>query len=205
MGYFVTILSVVIAGFAFAAISIGRDCRRAVIANCRRLDGTWSRDRIRRERAAFSGYLTSLSVPLVLALPLAVVIAGTIDDRVMPLRLVAEAFSKFSPDMAEWKESLQDVRDTHSHWLSQNDIADGDDARSIQRELWYSWPSFAAAASCFVVLTLWFFLGMSRSALQEYVSGVRKRRGGYARLDVVRMRDSNDMSTMPPTVTPTAH
>ena len=41
----------------------------------------------------------------------------------------------------------------------------------------------------------WSMLGMSRSAVSDYVSGVRIRRMGYAQLDVIRMMLPTSMGT----------
>ncbi len=91
------------------------------------------------------------------------------------------------PNSAAWKEELKDVRDDHSQWLAQTGVAEGNEIQELQKDLWYGWPTIAAAACCFVILSLWFFLGMAKSAVSDFASGVRLRRKKYAKLDVAQM------------------
>lgn len=185
--FIVIITTIALSGVGFAALSIGTDCRRTLIANCRRLNGTLSNNRIRREFEAFSSYMAALALPLMLALPLAVLVVSTIDRQIMPIQMVADAFSRFSPNAATWKEELKDVREDHSQWLAQTGVADGADIQQLQKELWYGWPTIAAAVCCFVMLSLWFFLGLAKAAVTDFASGVRLRRKTYAKLDVAQM------------------
>ena len=187
MQFLFIVMTVISCGVGFAVLSIGSECRRTIVANFRRLNGTLSTNRIRREVAAFRSYVASLAVPLILALPLTVLVVSMVDRRVMPIELVADAFSRFSPDQGSWKESLKDVREDHSRWLAHNGVAEGDGIHQLQRQLWYTWPTIAAAVCCFVMLSVWFFLGMASAAVKEFATGVRFRRTTYAKLDVAQL------------------
>ena len=195
MQFLSTVSAIILLALVFAVMSVTRECRQAVAANCRRMDGTWSRNRIRREWAAFRDYLGNLMVPLALSIPAGLFAGQYVLENVMPTNQIVTAFGEFSTDSAEWKNRLKVVRQEHEKWLKVNDIADGPAINNVQRTLWYGWPFFVVMAVAVGIFCGWGMLGMSRSAVSDYVSGVRSRRVGYAQLDVSRMMPPASMGT----------
>ena len=169
MQFLATILMVILVGFVFAAMSVTQECRRMVIANCRRLNGTWSRDRIRRERVAFQDYIGNLAIPLALAILLSLVVSQFVIQNLMPIGQIIEAFKEYSTDDIEWKDRLQDDRQKHLEWLARNGIAGGEEAEELQRTLWYGWPLLVGITLSFCIFCLWGMLGVSRSADRKSV------------------------------------
>ena len=147
MEFLSTASAIILLALVFAAMSVTRECRLAVAANCRRMNGTWSRNRIRREWAAFRDYLGNLMVPLALSIPAGFLAGQYVLENVMPTNQIVTAFGEFSTDSAEWKGRLMDVRQEHEKWLEENDIADGPAIHNLQRTLWYGWPFFVVLPS----------------------------------------------------------
>lgn len=195
MQFLSTVFAIILLALVFAAMSVTRECRWAVAANCRRMNGTWSRNRIRREWVAFRDYLGNLAVPLALSIPAGFLAGQYVMENVMPINQIVTAFGEFSTDSAEWKNRLKPVRQEHEKWLEANDIADGAAIQNLQRTLWYGWPFFVVMAVAVGIFCGWSMLGMSRSAVSDYVSGVRTRRVGYSQLDVSRMMLPASMGT----------
>ena len=187
MQFLPTVLAIIVLALIFAALSVTQECRLAVVANCRRLNGTWSWKRIRRECAAFQDYLGNLAVPLALSIPVGFFAGQYVVENVMPTSLIVTSFEKFSPDRTEWRDRLKDVRREHQEWLESNDIAAGPEVYNLQRTLWYGWPLFVGMAVAVGIFCCWGVFGMSRSAVRKYVAGVRSRRTGYSQFDVSRM------------------
>lgn len=197
MQFLATLLLVILVGFVFAAMSVTQECRRMAIANCRRLNGTWSLDRLRRELAAFQDYIGNLAVPLALPVLLSLVVSQFVIQNLMPADQIIEAFAEYSTDGIEWKDRLQDLGHEHQEWLARNGIAGGEEAEQFQRTLWYGWPLLVVVTLSFCIFCVWGMLGVSRLAVFEYVSGVRSRRTDYARFDVNRMMMPPDTDQFP--------
>ena len=193
MQFLPTVSAIIVVALIFAALSVSQECRLAVVANCRRLNGTWSRKRIRRECAAIRDYVCNLAVPFALSIPVGFLASQYVLGNLMPASQIVTAFTEFSTNRTEWKDRLQHLRREHQNWLETKDIATGVEVHNLQRMLWYGWPLFVEMTVAVGMICCWSMFGMSRSAVSRYVSGVRSRRTGYSHLDVRRMMAQSSM------------
>ena len=182
----ILVLTCIVGGLLFTVLSVTQECRWAILRNCRRLDGSWSSARMRREWKAFVDYVFSLSVPLLFVMTISLVAGQYVVENLMPAGQIVDAFSTYSPNTAQWRSGLESVREEHLGWLEKNGVSAAD-ATAFQRSLWYDWPFLAVLVISLAVLGLWTIFGASRRAVSDYVVGIRTRREGYAGQDVSRM------------------
>ena len=118
-----------------------------------------------------------------------------VNDTVIPLSLATEAISNYDVDQDQWKSNLGDVRADHAEWLSASTNMSRDEVVAVQQNLWYSWPSIAAGIIGLIMFAAWILVGGSRSAVTDYVTGVRLRRSSYERRDLIRLNAEFEEAT----------
>jgi len=187
MQILVTLVVSLSCGLVLAAFSVTSECRWMIRRNLRRLDGQISSNRIRREAIAFSQYVSSLALPMFLSVPIGIVITSYFDSRIMPFHQVTTAAKHLTAIPADL-QSLRTLQKDHADWLSQQTGASSTEIRELQRTLWFGWPAMASLAGTLIVMLIWFTLGLSKSAVQHYVSGIRHRRKVYDRVDGEALR-----------------
>jgi len=168
------------------ACSLPAEGWRMVRANCYRLDGSWSENRYRRERAAILNYLTTILVPILLVGSTVFVGATLIFTHVMPAGLIVRSVKDFNIDPAVWRENLKDERAEYTAFQKQRGI-EGERAQKIQSGLWHGWPVYAGVALLLGTCATLGFVRCARAGVIELAAGIRKRRSVYARGDVFRM------------------
>lgn len=169
------------------ALGLPANCWRCVWMNCHRLDGSVSRNRIRRESSAFRDYLLTISVPALLTFCVFSVLASAFFTSVIPLELMARGIAGFDLDPVVWRENVESVRTDHTQFLIQRG-AEEDQIQATQRLLWYGSPDVAIGLVFAFLGTSLFFNQVFRGGITSLVTGIRKRRKNYARCDVSRMR-----------------
>ncbi len=157
-----------------------------VRANCYRLDGSWSMNRYRRERAAILHYLTTILVPIVLVASTVFVGTTLIFNHVMPAGLIVRSIKDFNIDPTVWRENLKDEQAELTVFQKQRGIK-GERAKEIQRGLWHGWPVYAGVTLLLATCVTLGFVSCVRAGVIELAAGIRKRRSVYARGDVFRM------------------
>lgn len=168
-------------------LSLPAKCWAVVRLNCRRLDGSWSWRRLRREGLAFWEYGTTLAVPVLLLFMTVFVLTTLLFSYVISLDLMARSFAAFDVDSEVWRSNLRDVRQDHTQFLSDRGF-DSKSALGIQQSLWHGWPAFVCVVLILTVAALFGFVkGAGRSAARHVV-GIRRRRRMYARFDVSQMQ-----------------
>ena len=173
-----------------AVFSVPLGCWRTVRHNCRRLDGSFSARRCFREVAAFLDYLGTIAVPALLTFLFVFVAATLLFSWVMPLELVVRSFENFEWDAVVWRENLNDVRAEHAGFL-RNAGFKAEHVRTIQQQLWQSWPPFAIVGVLVAGGALIAFLRCARHSVTLLVRGIRSRRKLYADSDVRKMMISD--------------
>ncbi len=189
MQLFLMIITIPVVGLLLVILTIPRECRQTACLNCRRLDGTWSDTRFKREIQAFGDYLSSLAVVFLLAFPITLAAMYLIADRLMPVSQIAQAFSVFDLSENNWKSRLEPVQKSHLKWLVSTGRHDYQSGTEFQRALWYGWPIIAISFVSLCVFVLLIFLGFAKPAIRDFVTGIRERRRMYLRLDVRRMTE----------------
>lgn len=169
------------------ACSLPLDCWRCVVMNCRRLDGSLSKKRVRREVSAFGQHLTTISVPAVLSFLFLFCIGTLVFRFVIPADLIDRGVRAFEFDPRAWRENLVSVQAEHTKFLETQGAGEGQ-IREIQRMLWYGSPAIGSGL-LFVSLCIGLvFLRCARGGVTALVTGIRSRRKMYARCDVSRMQ-----------------
>lgn len=184
MNVLISIVTTLVCGIGFAAISVSGNCRTAVFQNMRRLNGGISWNRMRREFAAFGSYVAGLAVPLVLSLPAGILVADYVHTRIMPLNQMAAAVGNLASGSREATSDLKNLQKEHARWMHQNTPATSEQIHSLQRSLWFGWPMLATSGVTLLFLFGWLAFGFSKATVREYVRGIRRRRDLYERLDM---------------------
>jgi len=180
-----SIVTTLLCGGVFAALSVSGSCHVAVLQNVRRLNGGVSWNRMRREIAAFGNYVAGLAVPLVLSLPVGILVADYVHHRIMPLNQVASAVENLAS--GEATSDLKSLQTEHTRWMQQNTPATSEQIYSLQRSLWFGWPMLATSGVTLVFLFGWLAFGFFKVTVREYARGIRHRRDMYERLDMKTM------------------
>ncbi len=183
VGFFVS----VIACGCIVAFSLSSECWRAVRQNCRRLDGSWSDRRFRREVAAFAQYLATIAAPGLLAFLTLFAASTYVFSYIIPLDLAWDSLQKFDLNPGEWRENLEGVQAEHSRFMRGLGFSD-EEIFNFQRALWHEWPLMAGAAFLLVAGSVYAMVRCAAVAVATLATGIRKRRSMYAHGDVVRMR-----------------
>lgn len=169
--------------------SLPSACRQMVRKNCYRDGGSFSGRRFRRECSALSGYLTSISVPLLLTvLPLFLAI-GLLFSRVIPSEYALGSLAGFNSDFSVWKQNIAGVKENHAQFLLQNDYSESE-ATGIQQTLWRHWPVIGGAFILIAALSITIFLRCAKEAVTTLVKGVRLRNSEYERHDRLNRMES---------------
>ena len=103
-------------GFVF--FSISREYRRTIRQNFRRIDGSWSPGRFRREAKAVKEYELAIIAPLLLVFLTAFAVLTYISHYVIPSHLVVDALESFHWNLVEWKDNLSSVRREHAQFAA---------------------------------------------------------------------------------------
>ena len=167
--------------------SLPLKCWATVRMNCRRLDGSFSRRRLRREVSAFCQYLLTLSVPALLTFLMLFVFATLMFSYIIPSELIVRSFSEFDADTTAWRQNLDRVQLDHTLFLSRLG-ATPETIDSIQRTLWHDWPIIAVGGLVAVIAILVVLIKCAGHSVGRLAAGIRRRRRIYARTDVQRMR-----------------
>lgn len=185
--FLVWLMVLITVGFLLSLFTVTQAIRRAVVQNCRDRHGSLSRSRLHRECRAYLSYVSNLSVPFVISIPMVLIAIEYVNDAVIPLSLATEALSKYDVDQDQWKSNLGGVRADHAEWLSASAHLSKDEVVAAQQDLWYMWPSIVASIVGLVMFAGWILVGGSRSAVIDYVKGVRLRRNSNERMDLIRL------------------
>lgn len=175
---------------ALFLLTIPLDCWRAIRMNVRRLDGSFSTARLRREFRALLDYAMSLALPFVLIIPSVFVGTLFVCNFIMPPDLLARGFEDFSFDPQEWKTELHDEKADHAEFLREQGLT-AEMTKQLQDMVWYGSPVIGLSALIFAAFGfVWILKRTGESAAQLGV-GIRRRRKEYAHRDVERMSTAN--------------
>ncbi len=167
--------------------SVPLNCWSMVCRNCRRLDGSFSHRRLRREVRAFCTYSTTLSVPVLLMFLTCFLLATLLFRYIVPCDLIVRTFAEFHVDGDIWRHNLADVRADHARFLRTLG-AGPETVLGIQKSLWHNWPVIALTGLVVGLGTLAMLVKFAGRAAADLTAGIRVRRQMYARTDVKRMR-----------------
>ena len=162
--------------------------------NARRLDGSLSTARIRREFRALLDYAMTLALPFVLIVPSVFVGVLFIFSFIMPPELLARGFADFSFDRAEWKAELHDERADHTQFLREQGH-DEQMTKHLQNVVWFGSPVFGITAAIFSAVGFVWIMKRTGESAAQLGAGIRRRRREYAQRDVERMSISSDQKT----------
>lgn len=168
--------------------SLTHECRRTVRLNCRRLNGSWSRRRFRREAQALKEYVTSVAAPLLLAFLATFAAASYVFTYVMPYGLIADSFEAFDTDSATWEANMGEVRKQHAAFASGNGLSTAE-VDQLQKSLWQDWPAIAVSTIALLAIAYLVVFKTAGHAVSTWASGIRQRRTTYARGDVAGMQN----------------
>ena len=175
-------------------LTIPVDCWRAIRMNVRRLDGSLSTARLRREFRALLDYAMTLALPFVLIVPSVFVGTLLIFQFVMPADLLARGFADFSFDREVWKADLHDEKADHAEFLREQGL-DAELTKQFQDMIWYGSPMIGLSAFVFLAAGFVWVLMRTGESAAHLGAGIRRRRKEYAQRDVERMSISSDQQT----------
>lgn len=176
---------VVCLGFVF--FSIPRDCRRTVRQNFRRIDGSWSPRRFRREVAAVKEYVLSIVAPLLLVFLTVFAVTSYVSCYLIPFDLVVDGFQSFDWNPGQWKDNLSEVRQKHSEFAEVQGLT-AQQIRELQWSLWTDLPLMIMTAVLLMGVCCYIVFRTAGAAVSTWAAGIRRRRSQYARGDVSKMQ-----------------
>lgn len=172
-------------GFVF--FSIPRECRRTVRQNFRRIDGSWSPRRFRREAAAVREYVLSVIAPLLLVFLSVFAVTSYISHYVIPFDLVVDGFRAFDWDPGQWKDNLSEVRHQHTAFAESQGMT-AEQTRNLQWSLWTDLPVMIVTGLLLIGISFYVVFRTAGAAVATWAAGIRQRRSQYARGDVSKMQ-----------------
>lgn len=179
------VASFVCMGFVF--FSIPRECRRTLRQNFRRIDGSWSPRRFRREVVATKEYILSVFAPLLLIFLTVFATTTYVSHYVIPLDLVVDGFEAFDWNPGQWKDNLSEVRQKHSVFAEAQGMTT-EQTRNLQWSLWTDLPVMIITALLLIGVCCYVVFRTAGAAVSTWAAGIRKRRSQYARGDVSKMQ-----------------
>jgi hypothetical protein len=162
--------------------------KRAIRANCIRLDGNWSPNRERIEKGA----IWRLRGSLLFAFLLVVIPVNCgiylLHSRVIPIPIGIHTLTAFRVSGQAFKDSLREegVEASYDHWLGGRGPVD---TASSKQRLWQYWPIIVCAGAITALLAFYFLQKAYFASLRELVSGVESRSRDYEQHDRRRLEE----------------
>lgn len=167
---------------------------RFAAANCRRLDGTFSRLRTKTElRQLFSFSAEVLMVPV-----LAIGLAGggllATHKFLIPIPLLDQVVSLFDVSFEKWDENMEtgrfgDVGRTYGEFGKEAGYSE-QTSYVLRKTLKHSWLLITVLFVAFGLFVYWFVTRYYYHIVDEYRKGIFARQVEYSRVDEKRMLKS---------------
>ena len=162
----------------------------SMAANCRRLDGTWSRNRQHIERKARKELRRNLVAALLFVLAPTSFLVYWVHTNIIPLSIGRDALFAMRRSQEEWKDSLRTdgTEADFDRWQqAEAGVHSYENARWRKRLLWRSWPVVAGIMLIWCVVSFVVVKSVYLSSLRGLARAIEYRSQRYFYRDLSRL------------------
>lgn len=159
------------------------------VANCIRVDGSWSSGRTSVERMSLSKFRLNLVFVMLLCAVPSMFGLWVLNRDVIPLGLGIDAMGAMSVDADQWKSNLRGHEQQFGRWQKSSSLASGLDADQHKRVLWHSWPLFVAGGILWCIAIFTVVAKYYIYCLRQFKASVYSRANEYRWKDLSNLPD----------------